>query len=246
MLLLGHLLLNTHLQLACHEKSRGHSQGCLSLAQHLCQAPLCWKKDQEGQVPESLHGLKVCSACPAAQPVLLATLEFRHCFRWAVMGTASPSCNTRDCGCSSIYPVGPTRPQTPPPFRIPSLTPPERKMSPANHNSSSKNRHCRGVKMWPPDCMGRHLAHARDTPQKAPERCLCPLPHHCCIASLGSPSLVSLSLEFPVWDGRVQTSAQDCPLQFITWVLASPLHPSPAGLGGAAQPCGVQESFLPL
>lgn len=107
-----HFLLKTHLQLPCHEKSRRHSQGCCFFTQPLCQAPFAGRRNQglQGQVTDPLHGLRVCSASPAAQPFLLAALQCRHCFSWAVMGTVSLSCSTRECGCCSICPVAPTCP----------------------------------------------------------------------------------------------------------------------------------------
>lgn len=41
--------------------------------------------------------------------------------------------------------------------------------------------------MWPPNCMGRHLAHIRDTSQGAPEGCLGPLPSTAELPLLAAP-----------------------------------------------------------
>lgn len=59
------------------------------------------------------------------------------------MGTASPSCNTRECGCSSTCPIAPTSPQTlPHRLEFPPAPQPEGKTCLANHNSSDINRYC--------------------------------------------------------------------------------------------------------
>lgn len=94
--------------------------------------------------------------------------------------------------------------------------------------------------MWPPDCVGRHLAHPRDTSQEAPERFLGPTtaalpPLNCCV--LGIPCLGWKGSKISTGLSSVGTSSPGS---------GHSLHPSPAGLAAAAQPCGLQDSFLPL